>query len=330
MPTASELLREVAPEAWDRTNMLERRLEELSDVARDAATDLGLWRLTAAEEEVVLLGPPEEVRSVQLRSSGLLGTGVTRLSGNDHFEPVIFVELRAPVLTISQEPGDAIEIERYWRLLENLDIQPGDAVVIGLPAPLAEVGPRDPAFCNGPPGTFGARVTTSNGQRGILTAGHVAPNIPTGAYTNGPSHVGTVTQRHDIVYLPAGHAGIDVAVVELPPFVQDTGSIRPSSMTPRAGQIWDQVIGHGAKSPGAQGMVLSAGKPFAGPSRRHGHWDEALLIQPAISAGGDSGGMVLLANTGELVGHVVGGFPGVYSIAQDAQAQLRSVGGSLR
>ena len=87
---------------------------------------------------------------------------------------------------------------------------------------------------------------------------------------------------------------------------------------------------YGAVTTGARGTLLSSSRPFAGPSQQHGHWDEALVTDKAISKGGDSGGMVLDAATGALIAHIVGGYPGVYSVLQDAEAQSRMVQAKLR
>jgi hypothetical protein len=212
MPTASEAIQDAAPSVWERTLSLEAQLRSLASPARSKAEELDLWHPSSLDLRGLDSYDDDEVAAAELSASGLLGTGITRLPESGDHMPVVFIRVPWPVLWISLDPDDTPALERPWRLLGEFHIQPGDAVVIALPEPQAQVGPSDPAHCNGPPGTFGARVQTRQGTRGILTAGHVAPRVPSSAYTTGPSYVGRVVETHDIASLKAKVAGVDVAV----------------------------------------------------------------------------------------------------------------------
>lgn len=58
-------------------------------------------------------------------------------------------------------------------------------------------------------------------------------------------------------------------------------------------------------------------------------WGEIALTAEAMSRGGDSGSLVMGAD-GAVVGHIVAGHEGVYSVIQDMEYCLREVGAWLR
>lgn len=329
-PTAADILREDAPEAVRRSEEIGLRLTDQAEQIGQFAEEHGIWVSPGTGEQRDRAPLPDEKTQWWLRGSGLLGTGVTRRTETGEHTSVVFVRIGHPAMEISAGPEGPPNLRDHWRLLTNIGIEPGATLLIGLPEPIAQVGPADPAFCNAPPGTFGARVQATNGGRGLLTAGHVAPATKSGAYTSANSRVGTVVASLNIATLPPGQPGFDIALIELATSALDTGPIQPSSLVPRPGQIGDNVAGYGRFSMGAQSRLVTAGAPFAGPNWAAGSWANASITVGHISTGGDSGGMVLDSSTGRLIGHIVGGYPGVYSIIQDAQAQLQALGSALR
>ncbi|MGO9355402.1 MAG: hypothetical protein ACLP3C_32915 [Mycobacterium sp.] len=91
--------------------------------------------------------------------------------------------------------------------------------------------------------------------------------------------------------------------------------------------IRDTVTADGAVTSGQQSELSTVAMTFAGPCSAN--WGEAMLTAYAISAPGDSGAQVLNAS-GEVVGQVVGGYPGVYSVVQDIDYVLKATGAVLR
>lgn len=328
MPTAAELLQEEEPRAWESANTLEDRLLDASRELAEMAEERGLWLPDRVDIQRLETDEPGSIAAARLHAVGILGTGITRIPVTGAYVAGLFIRLWRPQLRVSISPTEAPDLEPYWSILSQLDIERGDFVIIALPEPVAQVGPADPVNANGPPGTFGARVDARGASRAILTAGHVAPRVGASAYTTNSTYVGRVVESHDIAGLPPRSAGMDTALIELSATAPDAGALAPDKTTP--GQIWDSVVAFGAVSTGARARLLSAGRPFAGPSQAHGHWDEALVTDHPISVRGDSGGMVLDVTTGGLIGHVVGGYPGVYSVIQDAEAQLRTLQATLR
>lgn len=93
--------------------------------------------------------------------------------------------------------------------------------------------------------------------------------------------------------------------------------------------LWDSITAYGAQTSGQTEAVVMTGGPFAGPNPAGGDFGEATLTAYAISAPGDSGAPAY-NQRGELVGHVVAGNPGIYSLIQDVTYQLRAFNSTLR
>jgi hypothetical protein len=206
----------------------------------------------------------------------------------------------------------------------------GQVVVYALPRPLALAASGDSVHCSGPsgPGTFGAAVQLS-GVDSYLTAGHVAPvGVGTPVYDQRSNFVGKISQRMCCNFDSSGRAVVpnsdapDVAVIALS--VPDPSTSVTSQGVAR---IRDVVTAHGAVTSGQRAELSTVATTFAGPGAAN--WGEAMLTAYAISSPGDSGARVV-NGAGEVVGQVVGGYPGVYSVVQDIDYLLKATGAVLR
>jgi hypothetical protein len=116
----------------------------------------------------------------------------------------------------------------------------------------------------------------------------------------------------------------DIAVVDLLASENATNSTAQG-----VARIWDEVTAYGGVTSGLTSRLQTVGTTFAGPNPRVGNWGEAMITMQAISAPGDSRAAVVNA-AGEVIGHVVGGATGVYSVIHDIDYQLKATGATLR
>ncbi|MET7534717.1 hypothetical protein [Streptomyces goshikiensis] len=214
---------------------------------------------------------------------------------------------------------------------EDIRGRTGVAVsVIALPAPVQQVAPSDTAHCGGGPGTFGARVKTLQIPRALLTAGHAAQTTAAPVYDNSAQKLGSVASTRHCGITPALQVTSDVALIELDPATPDTLRGTPAPTVPGTGHRWDQVSAYGAVTSGQWSALLTAGGPFANPlGPTYGDWGQVMITAYPISAPGDSGAPVYNKQD-ELIGHIVGGNPILYSIVQDVNYQLQEAGATLR
>jgi hypothetical protein len=331
VPTAREQLEELVPDVVRRADALEQSLLQYSYDAVGRARQFGLLEIDDENLDRILdqakVAGSEVHARAQLHVAGILSVGVTRRPGSGEYVPAVYVRGDEPSVRLSESPEDAPDLQRHWNFVQAMRVSPADAVLIVLPQPVAQVACGDAASCGGVPGTYGAFVTTGKKTSGILTAGHVASQ-GSAAYTASGSYVGVTIDSLSLAN--PGPPTIDIAVIEYGTGVYDTPGVRPSSLRPRAARIRDTVVGHGARTPGAAARVVAINAQFAGPTPNSAPWSDAIILSGTISTNGDSGGMVLDAGTGELVGHIVGGFQGAFSILQDATAQLQAVKAALR
>lgn len=251
--------------------------------------------------------------------------------------PTVFVEARAPVFRLlgphgstfgSSDNLDPLIEEVQQSIIDQTSIY--HLAVAFLPAPLPEVAPGEAANCPVTPGTFGSKITTAGGGLGITTAGHVGAKGAT-VYDATATMIGTVTECFDFNNPQAAGAPdtADIAAIDYYAGVTEGAGPVASTGPPVAAQIWDTLTSYGAVSSGLSAAVLSAGAPFASPNPAGANWGQAILTAYAISARGDSGAPVYNQHS-QLVGHVVGGYPGVYSVVQDASYQLGAVAAQAR
>jgi hypothetical protein len=76
------------------------------------------------------------------------------------------------------------------------------------------------------------------------------------------------------------------------------------------------------------GWIEAVCQSYIGAKETHGDWAEVIRIYPRISAHGESGSPVLLSDTSEALGHVVGGGR-EYTIIQDLDFLLETIGYDL-
>ena len=180
---------------------------------------------------------------------------------------------------------------------------------------LMGVPPLEPQLSPGDMISAGLRGTVGSGVRwskkvGFLTAGHVAPlNTPV---FQGNSAVGTAVYSND----PAGQGlkvADDVALIELTcSFQQSISGLGKA----RAGdQVTIQVPGTPTPAQ-IQGYATYFNSPKA-----NGTYGELYLTYGQVTQPGHSGAAVL-NSAGDLIGHVVGASPGVFSYIQDINYQL--------
>jgi hypothetical protein len=158
-------------------------------------------------------------------------------------------------------------------------------------------------------GTAGCGVRWSN-NFGFLTAGHVAP--VNAQVFHGKNAVGTTLYSND----PAGQGlkvADDVAVVQL------------------TSSFYQGIPGLGKAGPGDQVTIQNPGaKTYAqiqgyatyfNSPKANGTYGELYLTHGQVTQAGHSGAAVL-NSAGNLIGHVVGASPGVFSYIQDIHYQL--------
>ena len=201
---------------------------------------------------------------------------------------------------------------------------PADLLVLPMPELIPYFAPGEQTNGPGTTGTFGALATDGQGNDCVLTAGHVAP---TGAQVTDPTGAtGTVTWSNDPAAVAGPGPGADVAVVVPDGSTAQGGVPISSAAIARPGDLLDV---RGAFTPaGATQTMLFTLAVYV--PRMTGMWAEVYLTTDAASQPGDSGAAVLRSGTDEIVGHIVGGAPGVTSTVQAIDLQLRAAGCTLR
>jgi hypothetical protein len=285
-------------------------------------------------------GVPVSFGTVDPLLGRLLGVQVAAIQvpGSDPVvAPTVFIEARVPVYRLigphgstfgSSDNLDPLIDDVRQSIIERTNIL--HLAVAVLPAPLSELAPGEAAHCPPAPGTFGSKITTAGGGLGITTAGHVGSKGATVSDASGTT-IGTVTESFDFNNPQAVGAAdtADIAAIDYYAGVTEGAGPVASPGAPVAAQIWDTLTSYGAVSWGLSAAVLSAGAPFASPNPAGANWGQAILTAYAISARGDSGAPVYNQYS-QLVGHVVGGYPGIYSVVQDASYQLGAIAAHAR
>jgi hypothetical protein len=267
----------------------------------------------------------------------VLGVQVARV--HDRVAPTVFVEIRAPFLRLLGPDGmtfgrhdvlDPLIGQVRESIMKQTEWNFPNLAVALLPAPMPELAPGEAANCPVTPGTFGSKIKTASGGLGITTAGHVGPTVGATVYDATGTAIGSVTASVDFNSAPAGSDTADIATVDYYTrgVTEGAGPV-PNPGQPVAARIWDTLTSYGAVSWNVSAAVLSAGAAFASPNPAGANWGNAILTAYGISAQGDSGAPVYNQNS-QLVGHVVGGYPGVYSVIQDASYQLGAVTAQVR
>jgi hypothetical protein len=253
---------------------------------------------------------------------GIYGAGVIALNGVEH--PAIFCnELMAPLtLKTLEELTDNAALSRIIREILSGDVPKG-TVVLGLKAPSPHFGPGNSVECSGKRGTLGAIVKTTAGATGILTAGHVGEPLGAVAHCEDLT-IGTVTYSDDPAFKLPNTLSADVAVITVNPSAK--GSLElPTQIAgiAKAGSS-DRIESHCVTGCHTTGILGKS--PWIFIPQMAGMWADVYLTHSPISDPGDSGAPVFLEGTNKIVGHVVGGAPGMLTFVQDIDCQLAACG----
>lgn len=199
-------------------------------------------------------------------------------------------EVRGRVLELHEEKVVAESLgETRAKLLTN-------PLVIGLPPPVPQASCGSELWADRQ-GSAGALVDR-DGQIGILTAGHVATTVGTQTYLDRSAWGSVVFTTHGTPN-PA-----DVAVVgRAEGIVALSKCPQPTSI--RLPALGDQVSSFGAETCATANVMGIL--PFQWFPSLGRNLAEVLLTAAPISRSGDSGALVLITNSQEMVGHVVGG-----------------------
>jgi hypothetical protein len=301
------------------------------------------WALgrAAAEHQLALSDRPERqplvddawfaARSERWDFPATLGAGVVA-RGDGSVVPTIFVRASAVASARADElplgrPVLAAEVPWGRALADTL--APGDpdasVHVMAMTDPLPFFSPA--ASVNGPGtrGTFGAAVTTEQGEDAILTAGHVAP---AGSRVRDPSDVAaTVSFSVDPGAMQGVGPSADVAVC-----VPIAGNTARSPSCPISGPGQGSPGGvidvHGAET-GTQSTRVMGFTPYLYVPSMAGMWAQLYFTIAAASQPGDSGAPVL-ADGDKLIGHLVGGSAPTTSFVQALDVQLAASRTTLR
>ena len=255
---------------------------------------------------------------------GIFGVGIWNLDDTpSEAGPALFMlgsaDMRAPVELDDNKVASSILESRLSRF-------PADFTVVQLPPPTsqAKVGPGDSVSSMGTPGGLGVPVWTTNGGRGVTTAGHVARSV--GAQVDLPGHgaIGYVETTDHPGLHGQGEECADLAVVALRSSVNDSShnfsGLKNGTTYGRLNSI--------TPSGRHKGWVRGVSDQWA-DTLGTGVWADVLISDVAISKSGDSGSAVV-DDDDYVLGHVVAGADPAYSLIQDANYQLSKAGVRIR
>lgn len=262
--------------------------------------------------------PPDLIPSLQTPPLGIHAAGLVRVDRS--WTPgLVVMDALAPEGTFDS-PAPLSDQGGLLDALASLPVRaPDEAVVVGIRPPTAFYAEVEGTLT----GTLGVPVRLADGRRGALTAGHVAEEV--GAVVQvGPLEGEVVYSNHRARH-PFPTTCADVAVIALEDGWRDTIAVPSVAGTAVVGQL-DLVGAHGSSGEGAPArLVRTLGESFA-ISEDEACWGD-FLIADAISTNGDSGSIVHEGPA--VVGQIVGGLPGGYSIAQKIDYLLTDAGVEL-
>lgn len=245
---------------------------------------------------------------------GIYGVGVWRDDGGV-WRPAITVvpglaglvdaEDGPTVLTLTDVP------DRLRGLTRALAEDRSDVVVVIIEPPDEQFA-RVKGALNG---TLGTPVNLRDGRPGFLTAGHVGRPQGATVQIDGAVNAEIVFSEYRQQFRHPQTCA-DVAAIAWP----DVSHLAVPSVT-GCGDAAELAEVHAltASGPSIDGVVRLAHPRFAVDDA--GAWADILLVDRPISVGGDSGSMVVNA-ADEVVGQIVGGKKGAYSVVQDIDLLL--------
>lgn len=234
----------------------------------------------------------------------------------------------APVLLIDERtiasqsagirPLRALPEARH--LVGPMQLESEDVLVLPIPEPIPYFAPCESVYSPGRQGTFGATVALADGERLITTAGHVAASGVT--VSDAAGSMGTVVWSHDPAVTPAPVAAADIALVR-PHAGIDSHELTITG--PTAARPGDPLDVRGSLTKSGHSATMGFVPQMYVPSMA-GMWGQLYFTTSAASVAGDSGAPVLAAGSSDIVGHVVGGAPGMTSYIQSIDLQLQATG----
>lgn len=318
------------------------RLSDVSDdqhtvgIARDLSRMLLTHRLDAQQKrissdrniDVESIAPPDLAR----RGNPLdlvYGAGIILLDGRSEgtdrrSAPVLLCD---PAISTAGLPG-AIEPLEDNDVLSELGV-PGldhETLLFIIPKPIPYFATAECVSGPGTTGSLGAVVREKAGQQRTLitTAGHVAA---VGAQvTDAHGISGTVVWSHNPTASPSAAPAADIALIEPSSGGCGSGSVTINRTT--ISRPGDGVDVHGALTSAASSQTMGFTPALFVPQMA-GMWAQLYFTTTAASVPGDSGAPVLASGSNDIVGHIVGGAPGLTSYIQAIDAQLQAINCTL-
>lgn len=309
MPILDELGVTLSTTEWVRTLS-----KSLATTTTDLATSFEMMSVSVGADPFAI------VRSDFTPPLGVHAVGV--ISREGRWQPGMLVTKALAPTASFDSPVRAGELLGLVDLLIELAGPPPDSVwIVGIEPP-----DDFAAVVNGDQeGTLGMAVRLPDGSTGALTAGHVAQHVG-GVVQIGGAGEGIVTySSHRYLHQSADIRCADVAVIRFDIAALDFPAI------PRVGAV-DQMQHVAAFN--RSGLGGARGQPFRFGGERfpvkesEGSWGDFMMVDGPISRPGDSGS-VAVNEQQEIVGHVVGGKSGGYSIIQRITYQLSEAGVSF-
>ncbi len=305
MPILEELLDSETTTGWIRTvsDSLSEQSAELESRFVTMSADVG------ADPEFV-------VYSDATPALGIHSVGVIR--HQERWQPGLLVTRALAPDSTFDSPMQAGQIRGLMELLTELGGSPPDETwVVGIRPPdeYAETVNGDQE------GTLGVPVRLVNGSPGALTAGHVAQSAGDAVEIGGvgPATVEYSSHRHL-------HGSSDIACADVAVLSFDEAAAFPALSGLGSVAQMRRVAAYNRSGVGG-----ATGEPFRFGGERfpvkegEGSWGDFMMIDGPISLGGDSGSIAVNEES-EVIGQVVGGKPGSYSIVQRITYLLEDAG----
>lgn len=291
---------------------------------------MSLWEAVGVHVAAYTLLLSEAVRRSPVAYLSPLGVGAFDLSdqGAPRGDNQIGLYLEAALFGRSSRPGwhRLSEIPAIREQLQadfsasgaDYFLQNGWALIAS--GPILQVAAGSPFLTNASVGTFGSEVTWTSSY-GLLTAGHVGG---VGAAVSVLNPAGTLQQIGTVVFSrtaagagPQGDA--DVAIIELnfKP-VGNWGGLKTRTLQPL--DDVDVLCSTGKATAQTKGMFAWLAYPGTNIV-----FANTYMTDKAITVKGDSGARATHANSGDLVGHVVGATTKVASYVQEIDYQLKAI-----
>lgn len=255
---------------------------------------------------------------------GLYGYGLW-FGGGATAVPSVFVQ---PGL--APAGGAPIGASPFARVARQFE-WPARVLAVALPPPQFQstalrqsVAPNTKVTVGSQRATLGLPVSTDSCPTGYTTAGHAAPTTPVTVRDTAGDKVGDINVAINLDNGPVDQSTADVALVELADDCPE--QLASVSLWLDAARVIDNVSILGLSSAASYVRGLSPALAFQPGIAQ---WGEVAITADAISSQGDSGSLVVRSD-GAVLGQIVAGYPGVYSLVQDIEYCLKALGAQLR